>query len=84
MRQRDNRRHGRETNSVARYHFDPTFAYVISLARNSSIPFLQQNGISALLFVITKWKLITLILSYADRNPNDAAGFLFSQISVYI
>ena len=73
--------HGRESNFIGGYHFDPTFAYVISLARNSSIPFLRQIGKSVLLFVITKWRLITLILSYANCSLNDAADF-FSQMSV--
>ena len=33
-------------------HFDTTFAYVISLARNSSIPFLRQKGKSVLFLLL--------------------------------
>ena len=65
------------------YHFGHTFADVISLARLSTGTFLRQKGKSFSLFSLTKWRLITRILSYAVFSPNAVTDFLFSQISVF-
>ena len=66
------------------YHFDHTFANVISLARRSTSTYLRQKGKSfSFFFSFTKWRLITRILSYADFSPNAIADFLFSQMSMF-